>query len=244
MIINPSDTLFTGVTGTTGANGLNGATGPTGPTGDSIFASYNYFLYDDFRHGLYTNTGYIISSNPYAYLVGNTTATTSTTSSGLNCTISQTSGSTNSIQMFRYDTLATSGAVNWMMNATGIDNGTVAHFFYGMSETNNISALVDNMIGFYFTSGISYWACITRKAGTETRTTTTVAMDNTTSRTLKIVINSAFSSVTFYIDGTLVATHTTNIPTVALRSLSILASKSYNASYTYHIRWLKVTQET
>ena len=71
----------------------------------------SYFLYDDFRHGLYTNTGYIISSNPYAYLVANTTATSSTSSSGLNCTISQASGSTNSIQMFRYDTLVMESVV-------------------------------------------------------------------------------------------------------------------------------------
>ena len=129
------------------------------------------------------------------------------------------------------------------MNATGIDNGTVANFFYGMSETTNLTVLVDNMIGFYFTTGLGNWACITRNGGSETRTTTSVAMNNSTSRTLRISINSAFSSVTFYIDGTLVATHTTNIPTVALRSLFILAVKAFNASYTYHIKWWKVSQE-
>lgn len=57
-----------------------------------------------------------------------------------------------------------------------------------------------------------YWACITYD-GTETKTVTAVAPATAAYERLRITINEAGTEVKFYIDGTLVATHTTNIPT-------------------------------
>ena len=56
------------------------------------------------------------------------------------------------------------------------------------------------------------WKCYTRGGSTVTLTTTTVPVVANQWYKLRIDINSASSSVTFFIDGTLVATHTTNIP--------------------------------
>jgi hypothetical protein len=59
------------------------------------------------------------------------------------------------------------------------------------------------------------WKCYTRgTAGTVTMTTTSVAVNVNQWYKLRIDINAAATSVTFYIDGTLVATHSTNIPAV------------------------------
>jgi hypothetical protein len=57
------------------------------------------------------------------------------------------------------------------------------------------------------------WKCYTRGAGVTTRTNTSIAVVAGTWYKLRIDINAAANSVTFYINNTLVATHTTNIPT-------------------------------
>lgn len=61
------------------------------------------------------------------------------------------------------------------------------------------------------------WKCVTVDNGSRTRTTTSVAVATSTFQALKIVVNAAGTSAAFYIDGVLVATHTTNIPTAAAR---------------------------
>lgn len=58
------------------------------------------------------------------------------------------------------------------------------------------------------------WQCVTSDNSTRTLTTTAVAVTTTWTK-LRIEINAAATSVAFYINGTLVATHTTNIPTFA-----------------------------
>jgi hypothetical protein len=57
------------------------------------------------------------------------------------------------------------------------------------------------------------WQCVTTLASTRTLTTTTTAVTAGAWVKLRIQVNAAGTSVTFYINGTLVATHTTNIPT-------------------------------
>lgn len=61
------------------------------------------------------------------------------------------------------------------------------------------------------------WRCITRAAGVETNTDSGVAGD-TNYHDFEIFIN-AVGNITFYLDGTLEATHTTNIPTTTDLSL-------------------------
>jgi hypothetical protein len=58
------------------------------------------------------------------------------------------------------------------------------------------------------------WQCVSVIGGiTRTLTTTTTAVSSSTWTKLRIEVNAAGTSVTFYVNGTLVATHTTNIPT-------------------------------
>jgi hypothetical protein len=59
------------------------------------------------------------------------------------------------------------------------------------------------------------WQCVTINNGVRTLTTTSVAVTTTWTK-LRIIVNASATSVTFFINGTLVATHTTNIPTFAL----------------------------
>ncbi|TXG75718.1 collagen-like protein [Candidatus Dojkabacteria bacterium] len=56
------------------------------------------------------------------------------------------------------------------------------------------------------------WQCITRASSTSTTTNTSVSTTKGDWVKLYIVINAAGNEVLFYINGTLVATHTTNIP--------------------------------
>ncbi len=56
------------------------------------------------------------------------------------------------------------------------------------------------------------WQCVTTAGSVRTLTTSTVAVNTTTWCKLSIEINAAGTSVAFYINGTLEATHTTNIP--------------------------------
>jgi hypothetical protein len=56
------------------------------------------------------------------------------------------------------------------------------------------------------------WECVTVSASTETLTDSNVAVTAGTFNKLRIEVNGAGTEAKFYIDGTLVATHTTNMP--------------------------------
>jgi hypothetical protein len=60
------------------------------------------------------------------------------------------------------------------------------------------------------------WQCVTTVGAVRTLTTTSVAVTTTWTK-LRIIVNAAATEVKFYIDGTLVATHTTNIPVLPTR---------------------------
>jgi hypothetical protein len=92
----------------------------------------------------------------------------------------------------------------------------------GLADTTGTGAQVD---GVYFqhdqTTGV--WTTKTRSNSIETSTSTAVTVNANTWYSLRILINTAASSVQFYIGTSsanlaLVATHTTNIPTGTSRS--------------------------
>lgn len=76
-----------------------------------------------------------------------------------------------------------------------------------------------NAIFFYYdeagtiTPASANWKCYTSSSLTRTQTTTSIPVTGNQWYKLRVVINAAGTSVAFYIDGTLVATHTTNINT-------------------------------
>jgi hypothetical protein len=59
------------------------------------------------------------------------------------------------------------------------------------------------------------WQCVTSNNGVRTLTTTSVPVTTNWVK-LKIIVNAAATQITYFIDGSLVATHTTNIPTYSL----------------------------
>ena len=85
---------------------------------------------------------------------------------------------------------------NWQSNANAIffsyDEGGAVNFASGSASPN--------------------FKCYTKLANVTTLTTTSVPVVASQWYKLRIDINNAGNSVSFYIDGTLVATHTTNIP--------------------------------
>jgi hypothetical protein len=60
------------------------------------------------------------------------------------------------------------------------------------------------------------WQCVTANNGTRTLTTTTIPVVANTWYKLRIFVNAAATQILYFVNGTLVATHTTNIPTFAL----------------------------
>lgn len=72
------------------------------------------------------------------------------------------------------------------------------------------------------------WECVTRNNDTETASDSGITVAATTWYRLSIHINAAASSVAFYIDGALVATNTTNIPTTG-RNTSFMNSMGKSA---------------
>lgn len=66
------------------------------------------------------------------------------------------------------------------------------------------------------------WECVTRNNNVETVTDSGV-LAQTTYSLFEVEINAAGTSVKFLIDGVLVATHTTNIPTSSTRTYGPIA---------------------
>jgi len=89
--------------------------------------------------------------------------------------------------------------------------------FNGLMNFSNYSN-PSNAIFFYYDEGgilptaTPNWKCYTIRSLTRTATITSIPVTANQWYKLKIIVNADASSVGFYIDGVLVATHTTNIP--------------------------------
>lgn len=110
-----------------------------------------------------------------------------------------------------------------------VSDGTDTYTLYiGFNDSG--SGLGTDGIMFRYTHGTNSgkWECVTRQNGSETAADSGVTVASTTWYKLGIVVNAAANSVSFYINGALVATNTTNIPTGASRQTTpaILIIKS------------------
>jgi hypothetical protein len=90
---------------------------------------------------------------------------------------------------------------------------TAGSFFFGLNNAYDLATATDS-VGFVVSDFSSSTDIVATTTNTSTSTTTGtgVAGDFTTFKKLQMVINNDATSVAFYIDGTLEATHTTNIP--------------------------------
>lgn len=99
---------------------------------------------------------------------------------------------------------------------------------------NNIAFLYDEgNIAFAGSGGASAnWRAVTTDSATRTFSDTGVAVNAGAFIKLKIVVNANASSVDFYIDNTLVATHTTNIPSGNTKRLNVRNYIQKSVGYT------------
>lgn len=113
--------------------------------------------------------------------------------------------------------------------------------YVGMLDNLGAGLSIDGVF-FDYTAGQNNWRCNTRSNNTSTTTDSGVAV-TTAYSTLRIVIDAAATEVNFYIDGVLVATHTTNIPTdprftgigVTIRKNAGTSSRDVHVDYYYHM---------
>ena len=80
------------------------------------------------------------------------------------------------------------------------------------SETNGVFITYDEGGTANGTTASANWQCLTVDNSVRTLTTSTTAVTASAWNKLRIEINAAGTSVVFYVNGTAIATHTTNIP--------------------------------
>lgn len=88
-------------------------------------------------------------------------------------------------------------------------------FYIGLGTSVAGTALLDG-IWFEYDENDTNWQCVTASGGTETKTNSGVAIAATTKYDLKIIANTGGTSIQFFVNENLVATHTTNITAVLL----------------------------
>lgn len=90
-------------------------------------------------------------------------------------------------------------------NVTGVNQTDGIYFLYDSQGVSTGSAASGN------------WQIVTTSNSVRTFTTTSTAIDNANFVNLRIDVNAAATEVKFYVNGTLVGTHSTNIPSGASR---------------------------
>jgi hypothetical protein len=91
----------------------------------------------------------------------------------------------------------------------------------GFHDTTSANTATDGAY-FLLTSASANWQTVTAKAGTRTSNTLSTGPTVNTWQKFRIDINAACTSIAFYIDGTLVQTHTTNLPDTTSNNCGIM----------------------
>lgn len=102
----------------------------------------------------------------------------------------------------------------WLVRVEDLSDGTDRYNFdMGMYDAETLAV---NSIRFRYSDNLNAgnWTAETISASTTTATDSGVAVAADTWYKLRIDVNAAGTSVTFYVNGVLVATHSTNIPSV------------------------------
>jgi len=110
-------------------------------------------------------------------------------------------------------------SINLLAISTSIER---YRLIIGFGSANNINSETNGVFFTYDEGGTANgntaspnWICITSAGNVRTLTITSVPVTATTWDKLRIEINATGTSVSFFINGTLVATHTTNIPQIS-----------------------------
>lgn len=118
---------------------------------------------------------------------------------------------------------------------------------FGADPSGNDAPTTVHLAAFRYappTDTTAFWRCVSGNGATLQVTTTTVTITTATEYLLKIwhdVVNSAWK---FYIDGTLVATHQTNIPGTGNNlGAGLLVTTKANAAKNLTFGWLALAHE-
>lgn len=119
--------------------------------------------------------------------------------------------------------------VLWIARPNNFDSDTTLR----VGSSSSCTGTPSNGIYFEKTTADTNWYAVTRNGGVETRTDTAIAV-SAVFRTFKTEHTSA--SVRFLIDGTVVATHTTNIPAAGITGCAhiinaVAAAKTIDYDY-------------
>ena len=127
------------------------------------------------------------------------------------------------------------------IQATPINN---MNFRMGLcSDFSTVSTGGIDVVCIDYTASVSpNWRCFTRKAGTETRTTTTVPVNALGWYKLEIVRTSG-GDFQFYINDVLVATHSTNQPIVML-NVGVMITNSTGADKILIVDYFRMKTKT
>lgn len=108
-------------------------------------------------------------------------------------------------------TMTAEGMIKWAAVSAASDL-----VIFGFADS--ISSSPTNGCYFRYNGSTDFWECVTESSSVETATTTSIT-DTAVWRRLTIVVNAAGTSVEFFIDGSSVAVHTTNIPSTSTSML-------------------------
>lgn len=132
-----------------------------------------------------------------------------------------------------------------------LSNATDAFYhFFGLSAQITASAQTNGVLFLYDSSGTvtgsaasGRWQVMTASASSRTFTTTSIQVTANQWYKLTGIVNAAGTSVQFYIDDVLVATHTTNIPTAAMGFVSNLQKSAGTTARTTNLDYLYFKQK-
>jgi len=107
-------------------------------------------------------------------------------------------------------------SINLSNLSTALERFRTFHGFSSLvgqgTETDGVFFTYEEGGIFNGTAASPNWQCVTVANSVRTLTTTSTAVTASAWNKLRIEVNAAGTSVAFYVNGTLVATHTTNIP--------------------------------
>ena len=132
-----------------------------------------------------------------------------------------------------------------------LSNSTDAFYhFFGLSAQITASAQTNGVLFLYDSSGTvtgsaasGRWQVMTAAASSRTFTTTSIQVNANQWYKLTGIVNAAGTSVDFYIDDFLVATHNTNIPTAAVGFVSNLQKSAGTTARTTNLDYLYFKQK-
>jgi hypothetical protein len=105
-------------------------------------------------------------------------------------------------------------AMEWVIGLPILSNGTDSFEVRVGLEANNLTQINDGIF-FRYTHSVNTgkWEAVCRASGNETSIDTGITANAGAWQALKIIVNSAGTTASFYIDGLLVASISTNLPT-------------------------------